>query len=112
MQIITTLNMFSSIENLLSKLISRKNNKETLISESLSIPSKNEMMAHKYYPLDQYHQKVDFYGTFDDPNIGFVTCGMSWERIKMKMWKLINYFTQLKVKVNQTLIVQEVMWHM
>jgi hypothetical protein len=47
--------MFSSIENLFSKLISRKNNKETPISESLNIPSKNEMMAHKYYPLDQYH---------------------------------------------------------
>ncbi len=85
-QIMTTLDMFSSIENLSSKLISRKNNKETLISESVGIPSKNEMMAHKYYPLDQYHQKVDFHGIFDDPKIGFVACGMSLERIKMKMW--------------------------
>jgi hypothetical protein len=50
-------------------------------------------MAHKYYPFDQYHRKVDFHGIFDDPNIGFVTCGMSWERIKMKMWKLVSYFT-------------------
>ncbi len=96
--------MFSSIENLSSKLISRKNNKKTLINESLGIRSKNEMIAHKYYPLDQYLQKVDFHGIFYDPNIGFVTCGMCWEMIKMKMWKLVSYFTQLKIKVNQTLI--------
>lgn len=103
-QIMTTLDMFSSIENLSSKPISKKNNKETLISESLGIPSKNEMMAHKYYPLDQYHQTVDFHGIFYDPNIGFITCGMFWERIKMKMWKLVSYFAQLKVKINRTII--------
>jgi hypothetical protein len=39
-QIMTTLDMFSFIENLSSKLISKKNNKETLISESLGILSK------------------------------------------------------------------------
>ncbi len=84
----TTLDMFSSIENLLSKLISRKNNKETLISESLGIP-----WHISTTPFINTTNRFDFHRIFDDPNIGFVTCGMSWKRIKMKMWKLVSYFT-------------------